>query len=169
MTAMFRMIEHFLKREKGVAAVELALVTPIFLMLFLSMIELGHMIYYSITIEKALRSAATWAGRNEVLTPEVILATQNIAMTGNPNGGDYLVRGWAEPGAEVFVTESNFAYTMSGKSENIYETVYHVKVEVPYVPVVDILVPALAYLMKTSFRDGNYIIVLQHDQAMIGD
>lgn len=166
---MIHMFRRFLKRENGIAAVELALVTPIFLMLFLSMIELGHMIYYSITVEKGLRSAATWAGRHEELTPEIILATQNIAKTGSPDGGEYLVRGWSDPDAVADVWETDFSYTMSGQSANIFETVYHVRVKVPYVPVVDIMLPAIEYLMSTSFEKDKYYITLRHDQAMIGD
>lgn len=162
-------IARFLKREDGIAATELALVTPIFLLLFLSMIELGHMIYYSVTVEKALRSAATYVGRNEDLTAAVITATENIAKTGNPGGGAYLVKGWADPDASVSVTQSTFTATMSGQSQDINETVYHVTVNVPYVPVVGVLVPALEYLMHTSFYHGKYMIVLTHDQALIGD
>jgi Flp pilus assembly protein TadG len=168
---MLGSIRKFFKRESGVAATELALVTPVFLMLFLSMIELGHMIYYSITVEKALRSAATWAGRNEELTAAVITATENIAKTGNPNGtaDDYLVKGWEDSDASVTVVESTYTETMTGQSETIHETVYSITVSVPYVPVVDVLVPALEYLMKTSFQNGKYMIVLTHDQAMIGN
>jgi len=166
---MMSSIRKFLKREQGIAATELALVTPIFLLLFLSMIELGHMIYYSITVEKALRSAATFVGRNENLTTAVITATQNVAKTGNPDGGPVLVPGWNDPDASVSVTQSTFTQTMAGQSADINETVYTVTVSVPYVPVVDILIPALEYLMKTSFYNGKYMIVLTHDQALIGD
>lgn len=166
---MISSIRNYFRRDDGIAATELALVTPIFLLLFLSMIELGHMIYYSVTVEKALRSAATFVGRNENLTSDVVTATENIAKTGNPLGGPYLVPGWSDPDASVAVTESTFTQTMSGLSEDINETVYTVTVSVPYVPVVDILIPALEYLMKTSFYNGKYMIVLSHDQALIGD
>lgn len=168
---MLGSITKFLKRENGIASVELALVTPVFLMLFLSMIELGHMIYYSITVEKALRSAATWAGRNEELSAAVITATENIAKTGNPNGtaDNYLVKGWEDPDASVTVVQSTYTAAMTGQSEDVNEIVYSVTVSVPYVPVVDILIPALEYLMKTSFQNGKYMIVLTHDQAMIGN
>ena len=167
---MIGAIRRFLKRENGIAATELALVTPVFLLLFLSMIELGHMIYYSVTVEKALRSAATFVGRNEELTAAVITATENVAMTGDPaGGGPYLVPGWADPVASVTVTESEFNANMTGPGEDIAETVYTVTVSVPYVPVVDVLVPALEYLMRTSFYEGKYMIILTHEQAMIGD
>ena len=160
---MFRLARKFLKPEGGIAAIELALVTPIFLMLFLSMIELGHMIYYSVTVEKALRSAVTWVGRNEVLTADVIASTENIARTGQPTGGEYLVKGWADPIADVQVSSHQFI------DGDIEETVYTVSVSVPYVPVVDMLVPALEYLMSTSFQEGKYMIVLTQEQALIGN
>ncbi len=166
---MLGSIRRLLKRETGIAATELGLVTPIFLLLFLSMIELGHMIYYSITVEKALRSAATYVGRNETLTPAVVTATENIAKTGNPQGGPYLVKGWDDPDSSVSVSQSYYTATMTGQSADVTETVYSVTVSVPYVPVVDILIPALEYLMRTSFYNGKYMIVLTHDQALIGD
>ncbi len=166
---MYRMAKKFVKGERGIASVELALVTPVFLLLFLSMIELGHMIYYSITVEKALRSAATWVGRNEELTADVIAATQNIAKTGEPSGGQYLVKGWEDPVADVQVSSHQFVYNLGGSAGIIEETVYTVTVSVPYVPVVDILIPALEYLMRTSFYDGKYMIVLTHEQALIGN
>lgn len=168
---MLGLLRKFRRREEGIATVELALVTPIFLLLFLSIIELGHMIYYSVTVEKALRSAATYAGRHEHMNETVVAATKQIAKTGHPNGGadQYLVPGWNDPDASVTVTEATYTQTITGQSEDISETVYTVTVSVPYVPVVDILIPALEYLMKSSFYKGKYMIVLSHDQAMIGN
>lgn len=168
---MFRFMKKIREREDGIATVELALVTPVFLLLFLSIIELGHMIYYSITIEKALRSAATYVGRHEELTTAVVAETEAIAKTGYPDGtaDDYLVRGWKDADASVSITTSTYTATMSGQSEDVYETVYKVTVSVPYVPVVNVLVPALKYLMKENFYEGKYYIVLAHDQAMIGN
>lgn len=167
---MLGFTRKFLKRENGIATVELALVTPIFLMLFLSIIELGNMIYYSITLEKGLRSAATYVGRNMTLTPEVETAAANIAMTGSPNGGTgYLVRGWADPDASVTVTSTVFTHNLNGTSDDVYETVYNVKIVVPYEPVLEVMVPALEYLMKNSLYKDKIMITLSHDQALIGN
>lgn len=166
---MIGFARKFLKRDKGIATVELALVTPIFLMLFLSMIELGHMIYYSIAVEKALRSAATYAGRNEVLDAAIITKIENIAKTGNPNGGEYVVRGWSDPDANVTVTTSDYFVDMGGGNEDLNEVVYKITVEVPYLPIVDALVPALDYLMRNSVKDDKIMLVLSQEQAMIGD
>ena len=166
---MFALLNDFIRDEDGIAVTELAVVTPIFLLMFLSTIELGHMIYYSITVEKGLRSAVTYAGRVETHTPETIQNTKNIVMTGVP-GGDkpYLVAGWAEPGASVTVSESTFSQDLSGNNA-LYETVINVTADVPYVPVVNVLIPALEFLMKSQFRDGQLYITLTHEQAIIGN
>jgi Flp pilus assembly protein TadG len=166
---MLRFAGKFLKREKGIATVELALVTPIFLMLFLSIIELGHMIYYSITLEKALRSAATWVGRNEVMTAAVMTAAENIAKTGTPNGIEYVVPGWADPLADVTLDQKIFTVNYNGNTQDLNETVYIISIRVPYEPVVGVLVPALEYLMKSSIYQGKIMIELTHEQALIGN
>jgi len=166
---MFGLLNKFRSDEKGIAVTELALVTPVFLLMFLSTIELGHMIYYSITIEKALRSAVTYAGRNEAHPPEVITATQNIVRTGDPKGLDpYLVRGWEDSDAKVVFSTHTYTQDLGG-NKSFSETVVSVTADVPYVPVVGMLVPALEYLMKSQFRSGKLFITLTHEQAIIGN
>ena len=166
---MFALLNDFIRDEDGIAVTELAVVTPIFLLMFLSTIELGHMIYYSITVEKGLRSAVTYAGRVEEHTPATIQNTKNIVMTGVPDGSKpYLVAGWAESGASVTVSESTFSQGMSGNN-TMYETVVTVTADVPYVPVVNVLIPALEFLMKSQFREGRLYITLTHEQAIIGN
>lgn len=168
---MMGLLHKFRRREDGIASVELALVTPVFLLLFLSVIEVGHMIYYSITVEKALRSAATYVGRHEELTADVISQTEWVAKTGRPNGtaADYVVGGWAKANSSVEIATAHYTATMTGQSEDVNETVYTVTVKVPYVPVIDVLIPALNYLLEKGVYDGEYIIELHHDQAMIGN
>ncbi len=166
---MFALLNDFIRDEDGIAVTELAVVTPIFLLMFLSTIELGHMIYYSITVEKGLRSAVTYAGRVEAHTPQTIQNTKNIVMTGVPDGSKpYLVAGWDESGASVTVSESTFSQGMSGNN-TMYETVITVTADVPYVPVVNVLIPALEFMMKSQFRDGQLYITLTHEQAIIGN
>jgi len=166
---MFGLLNKFRREEGGIAVTELAVVTPIFLLMFLSTIELGHMIYYSITVEKALRSAVTYAGRNEQYTADVIAATKNIVKTGEPDGtGPYLVRGSSDPDASVTFSTSDYTGSLTG-SKTFTTTVVSVTADVPYVPVVDVLIPALEYLMKSQFRHGKIFITLTHEQAMIGD
>lgn len=166
---MFDLLNRFRRNEKGIAVTELAMVTPVFLLMFLSTIELGHMIYYSITVEKGLRSAVTYAGRVEGHTVETIQNTKNIVMTGSPTGTDpYLVRGWEKAGAQVIFDQSTFTQNITG-SDDLSASVVSITADVPYVPVVGVLVPALEFLMRSQFRDGELYITLTHEQAIIGN
>ncbi len=163
------MLNRLLRREDGIAVTELALVTPIFLLMFLSSIELGHMIYYSIAVEKGLRSAVTYAGRVEMHDTTTIQNTKNIVKTGEPSGTDeFLVRGWADPDASVTFATNTYTQEITG-SQSVEETVISVTADVPYVAVVGVLVPALEYLMKNSFRKDKLFITLTHEQAIIGN
>ena len=167
---MFDLLNNFWRNEDGIATTELAVVTPVFLIMFLSTIELGHMIYYSITVEKGLRSAVTYAGRVEEHDTTTIQNTKNIAMTGSPSGtDDYMVPGWAIAGASVTFAQHTYTQAMSGNVDDINETVISVTSDVPYVPVVGVLIPALEYLMNSQFRDGELYITLTHEQAIIGN
>ena len=166
---MFDLLSRFRRNEKGIAVTELAMVTPIFLLMFLSTIELGHMIYYSITVEKGLRSAVTYAGRVEQHTVETIQNAKNIVMTGSPSGTDpYLVRGWEKAGASVIFEETIFTQAIAG-SDNLSASVISITADVPYVPVVGVLVPVLEHIMKAQFRSGDLYITLTHEQAIIGN
>ena len=167
---MFDLLNRFRRDEEGIAVTELAMVTPIFLLMFLSSIELGHMIYYSITVEKGLRSGITYAGRVETHTPTTIQQAKNIVMTGSPSGTDpYLVRGWEKAGASVIFETSVYEHTMAG-STDLSATVITMTADVPYVPVVGgVLIPVLEHIMKQQFRGEDLYITLTHEQAIIGD
>ena len=167
---MFDLLNKFRRDDGGIAVTELAVVTPIFLLMFLSTIELGHMIWYSITVEKGLRSAVTYAGRIETHDAQTIQNTKNIVMTGGPSGTEpYLVSGWNDPGASVTFSQHVYTQAMGAGSDDIAEVVTRVTADVPYEPVAGVLIPALEYLMKTSFHDGKLYITLTHEQAIIGN
>lgn len=167
---MFDLLNKFKRDDGGIAVTELALVTPVFLLMFLSTIELGHMIYYSITVEKGLRSAVTYAGRVEEHNTDTIQNTKNIVMTGSPEGtGDFLVPGWADPGADVIFEQFTFTVDYNGSTEDLSANVVRVTADVPYVPVIGVLVPALEYLLKSQFRDDQLYITLTHEQSIIGN
>jgi len=166
----WKKLNRFWRNEDGIAVTELAVVTPIFLLMFLSTIELGHMINYSITVEKGLRSAVTYAGRVDHHDTATIQKTKNIAMTGSPSGDeDYLVAGWAKAGASVTFEEKTYTQAISGNDDDVSAIVIAVTSDVPYVPAVGVLVPALEYLMNSQFRDGDLYITLTHEQASIGN
>ncbi len=162
---MYDLLNRFLREQKGVAAVELALVTPVFLLMFLSVTELGNLIYYAITIEKGMRSGVTYAARNSIpLTETVVHNAVSLARTGAFPSAEapILVGGYAKDAAKVEISTHQFQKSMTGKVADINVTVITLSVEVPYVP----LLPGF-----TSDILGGYepIIKLAHEQAVIGD
>lgn len=165
---MFARLRKFLRREKGVAAVELALVMPIFMLMFLSATEIGNMIYYSTTIEKGMRSAITYAARtpdvlsNAVISDEDLVIIENIARTGSLTGGTSLVAGYDDPESKVTITTHEFTQAMTGQVADITVTVVTVSVEVPYVPLMD-------FVTQSYFGEFAPTIHLTHEQAMVGD
>lgn len=161
---MCGLLNRFVKRETGIASTELALVTPIFLLLFLSVTELGNMIYYSIAVEKGMRSAVTYAARNDFpLTADVIANTINLARTGGLDGTDPpLVAGYATPEASVVISTKTYQKAVSGQSENVDVPVVVLTVAVPYVPL-------MKFVTENFFGNFNPTIRLTHEQAMIGD
>lgn len=161
---MSGLLNKFLKREKGIASLELALVTPVFLMMFLSVTELGNMIYYSITVEKGMRSAITYAARNNFpLTDEVKASTVNLARTGGLDGTDPpLVAGYGKAEASVIISTKAYQKAISGQSEDVDVPVVVLTVAVPYVPL-------MKFVTENFFGDFNPTIRLTHEQAMIGD
>lgn len=167
---MYALLNKFLRREDGIAVTELAVVTPVFLLMFLSTIELGNMIYYNITLEKSLRSAATYAGRVEVHDDVTIQNTKNIVKTGNPSGtGAFLLAGWSDPDARVIFSQSAYTQTLVAGSADLNELVTSITADVPYVPIGGVVMPVLEYLMAKNFRKGKIFITLTHEQAIIGN
>ncbi len=159
---MYALLNRFLRRRDGVAAVEFAMVTPVFLLMFLSVTELGNMIYYSIAIEKGMRSGVTYAARNNVpLTEEVIANSVSLAKTGAfpATNAPYLVAGYGESGASVDVSTSTFTDKVNGTDINV--VVVRLEVNVPYVP----LLPGIT----DEILGGDPSINLVHEQAIIGD
>lgn len=169
---MFGWLNRFRKREDGIAAVELGLATPVFLLMFLSVTELGHMIYYSIAIEKGMRSGVTYAARNklDLITDPVQLMmieikTRNLTMTGTMDGsGDFLVPGYemalAEGQTPVTYKVVQFTSTVGGVTVSV--PIVTLSVKVPYVPLVPFITRAWTQTPETW-------IELEHEQAVIGD
>ena len=165
---IFARLKQFLRLERGVAAIELALVMPIFMIMFLSATEIGNMIYYSTTIEKGMRSAITYAARTAdtlaaaTISDEDLVIIENIARTGSLTGGTSLVAGYDEAESKVTITTHEFTQAVPGQSEDINVTVVSIAVEVPYVPLMD-------FVTESYFGEFAPVIHLTHEQAMVGD
>lgn len=129
----------FAREERGAQLVELAIVLPIFLMLFGAAAEYGRYFYEYTTLDKAVRAGSRYLATAAVNGTEDAKA-RNIVVYGNPAGtGTPVVKG---------LTTANVVITRSGGVPVLPQTV---KVEISgyiYQPVFDlgklIKVPSLS-------------------------
>lgn len=83
-----------LRSNLGLAAVEMAIVLPLFLMLLLATAELGRALYQYNTLHKAVRDGARYLAEHALNSVPVIeitaaktTATRNLVLYGSPAGG----------------------------------------------------------------------------------
>lgn len=94
-------IQHFRRHAQGLAAVELALLVPIFLFLMAGTAEFGRALYQFNTLSKSVRDGAQYLARYGVLTGTQILAptdaqlaiAKNLVVYGQPVAGSTLLPG----------------------------------------------------------------------------
>ena len=152
---MFVSFARLRRDDRGVSAVEFALMLPVFLLVTAGMIDLGRALYQTNTIEKGLRAGAMYAARNDYpLTIGQKTEAENIVKKGNPTGsGTYLVDGWSDPASlNIFTTTEVVDGTPL--------PVYHFVSAVPFDPLLPGLLSAL-HLDQITIR-------LTHEQAYIG-
>lgn len=91
------------RSNQGLAAVELAIMLPIFLILLLASAEIGRALYQYNTLHKAVRDGARYLAEHALNSVPVIeitaaktTATRNLVLYGNPAGsGPLLLEGLA--------------------------------------------------------------------------
>jgi Flp pilus assembly protein TadG len=85
---------HDLRNDKGSALVELALVTPVFVLLILGAGEFGHLAYAAIEATNAARAGVAYASQNHATASDVT-GTTVAATSDGPNVATITV--WAGP------------------------------------------------------------------------
>jgi TadE-like protein len=86
-------LQRFRRDESGIHLVEVAIVLPIFLMLFAATAEFGRFFYEYTTLAKATRVGARYLTTAQVIPAEDATA-KNIIVYGNPSGsGDPILPG----------------------------------------------------------------------------
>ena len=104
----------FAREERGAQLVELAIVLPIFLLLFGAVAEFGRYFYEYTTLDKAVRAGSRYLATAAVNTSEDTKA-RNIIVYGNPAGtGAPVVKG---------LTVSNVTITRAGGVPVLPQTV----------------------------------------------
>jgi Flp pilus assembly protein TadG len=85
---------HSRRNERGISTIEFAICAPVLLLLLLGTAEVGRLLFQYNTLMKTVRDGARYAagqaavGSTRVidLTPQRILETQNLVVTGNTAG-----------------------------------------------------------------------------------
>ncbi|HEX8175689.1 MAG TPA: TadE family protein [Pyrinomonadaceae bacterium] len=86
-------LKRLARNERGVQLAELAIILPLFLMLFAATAEFGRFFYEYSTLSKAARSGARYLASAEVSSDEDTRA-KNIVVYGNPEGtGSPVIKG----------------------------------------------------------------------------
>ncbi len=105
---MMRFLSSFLRDERGVAAAEMALMTPLLLMLMYAPFELGNFYWSQHKITKGVRDAARFAARQPFDT--LVCGAEidddrikNLARTGQLAGTSATVTGWVNADITVNV------------------------------------------------------------------
>lgn len=122
-------IKRLARNERGIQMVELAIVLPIFLMLFATTAEFGRFFYEYSTLAKATRAGSRYLVTVGVDANEDTRA-KNIVVYGNPEGtGSPVIKG---------LTTANVTITRQGGAPALPETV---KVQITgykYQPIFDL-------------------------------
>jgi Flp pilus assembly protein TadG len=156
---MCGLLNRIFRNEDGAPAVEFALITPLFLLVCISLLEVGNYLADMNALEKGVRGGAMMAARFNTATDvtnagAIKTRIENTIKKGNPDGtGSYLVAGWAEAGASVAITSRTETL-----ADGTVITVFEFDATVPYVPIIP------------GFYDfvDNFTLRSVHEQAQIG-
>lgn len=134
-------VMRILRQTDGVAAAEMALVTPLLITLMFGSFELGNYFLSEHVVVKAVRDGARYAGRlsfteYDCSTPssDAIDKTRNVTRTGQvASGGAARLTGWTSP-ATITVSVNCSATTTGGiyKDKTGGAPVVTVSASVPY-------------------------------------
>lgn len=140
-----RILSRLRRNRCGTAAAEMALITPLLLIIMFGGFEAGFYFWTEHKVVKGVRDGARFAARQpfssyscSALTDTAALAqVKNLTRTGQLSGGNPNVRGWTD--AQVTVSVACLApvantYTASGLYQNQANGAIHVTVStaVPY-------------------------------------
>ncbi|HKS29446.1 MAG TPA: TadE family protein [Pyrinomonadaceae bacterium] len=97
-------LKRLARSERGVQLAELAIILPLFLILFASTAEFGRFFYEYSTLAKAARSGARYLASAEVSSAEDGFA-KNIVVYGNPEGtGSPVIKGLKTTNVDIIRT-----------------------------------------------------------------
>ena len=118
---MMRNVTSLLCDRKGASAAEMALVTPLLMVLMIGTFELGHFFLSEHVVQKAVRDAARYAARLPMssypsCTPSATALTQiqKVARTGRPDGTVQRLQGWSADNMTTITMTCDTSGTYAG-------------------------------------------------------
>ena len=135
---------------RGAAAAEMAMVTPLLLLIMMGSVELGNYFMNEHILVKAVRDGARYAARQNFVhysactgspAGTVVADTKNVVMTGMLSGGTNKLRNWSDSTITVTMTCTTTAgtQTMAGIYTGFTSGAPRVTVSatVPYQPILE--------------------------------
>lgn len=159
-----------LRDTNGAAAAEMALVTPLLVLLTFAPMELGNYFLSAHAVSKAVRDGARYAGRRNfaeftcsTASADVIDKTRNIVRTGQlATGGNPRLVGWTSATTITVAVACDTGGTYS--ATGIY------KGQTGGAPVVTVsaAVPYASLFQRIGFNSSNLTIHAQSQSAVMG-
>lgn len=155
---MFAWSNSLRRDERGLAAVELAFLTPVLLAVLLIATDFGRLYYESALVERGLRAGALFAARTETPLSNADKTTaENLVKRGTVDTtAPYLVDGWSKTGASFTLQSSS--YDVSGESLPVLT----LTARVPFEPIFPTLFQYLGF-------NDDFVIQLTHVQSYVDD
>lgn len=161
---------HMVNCQKGAAAAEMAIVTPMLIILMFGSFELGNYFLSEHVVAKAVRDGARYAARRSftdfscpgTVATDVVDKTRNVTRTGQvANGGTARLVNWTTP-TTVSVTVS--CTTISGSN---YAGIYKGMADLPKVKV-SATVPYRSLFNNLGFTSSTLNMVSESEATVQG-
>lgn len=138
---MMRLGPALRRCRSGSVSIELALLTPIMLILMFGLVDLGNYFMSEHVVVKAVRDGARYASRRgfaeyscSTASTDVVTKTRDITRTGTISGGSARLVGWTDPTSVTLTVRCDSSGTYAGIYKGAANGVPVVKVAavVPY-------------------------------------
>jgi len=122
---MIRRLASFLRDRRGTAGAEMALVTPLLVIIIFGAFEAGNFFWNEQIVIKAVRDGARFAGRQSftkytcsTVDGTVATAIKTLTRTGSPSGTNARVAGWTDAQVTIAVSCDTRAGIYAGNGGN---------------------------------------------------
>ena len=116
-----KIVRALISCKHGSAGAEMALVTPLLIIIMFGIFEAGNFFWNQHIVENAVRDGVRFAGRKPLSefagcapSTAVVSETRNVIRTGRVSGGTPRIAGWTDGAATITITGHCSAATKTG-------------------------------------------------------